>query len=857
MFRPTRRQFLKAAAAGAAVSVAPHLFARGAISAGEPENRPNILWISVEDISPTLGCYGDAYADTPNLDAFAAEGVRYENAFTHAPVCAPARSGIITGMYPTTIGTSWMRCSGVPPAEARCFPEYLRAVGYYCTNNSKTDYQFGNPPTAWDESSGSAHWRKRPRKDQPFFAVFNLGVTHESSTRRWKPGQQDHDPAKAPLPPYYPDTPVVRQNIACYYDKMSQLDGQVTRFLEELEADGLADDTIVFFWGDHGWGLTRGKRWVYDSGIRVPLLVRVPERWRTWAGAGDAKAVAPGTVATEFARFLDFAPTVLSLAGVPIPAHMQGRAFLGPQKGAEPDYVYAARDRMDETYDCIRALRDKKYKYIRNFMPYLTRGQHINYMDQTPILKEMRRLHAAGQLAPGPQMQFFEPRKPACELYDITRDPHEVHNLAGDPTYHPVVERMEAALLAKMKEIGDLGIIPECEFDAMKGGGRTDAPVFTVTGGGNGQPQIVRLTCPTPGASITYQALEETEDEGGTVLLPAAEATIHGKGAAKTGDHISRWRGKDTYVTWKAKVPTAGRLPVWIAQANAGQGGSEFELAVGDHTLTGRIRHTKDWEDWAWVRVGEVTIEEPGTVEVRITPVKQVAGRLGNVRAVAIGGTKPPAPRQSARWLLYHEPVQVAPGGRILAKAARLGYGTSPAATFTYGDAGSPPAQTKPDETPWRREINASGMIDRILAIKRYDGRWKEGKKAYLAALADPAGPVRYWAVVGLHQAHRDGPPPREILEKVRALLKDESPSVPIAAAHALVDWGEAEAGLDRLIEALRAPGDKTRLLAAHSLERLGEKAKPALAEIEKAAKGQGGYPGRLLPRVVAALRKA
>ena len=852
-----RRQFLKTTAAGAAASLAPHLFARGASAAAEPQKRPNILWLSAEDISPTLGCYGDAYADTPNLDTFAAGGVRYSSAFTHAPVCAPARSGIITGMYHTTIGTSWMRCSGVPPVEARCFPEYLRAAGYYCTNNSKTDYQFGNPPTAWDESSGSAHWRKRPRKDQPFFAVFNFGVTHESSTRRWKPGQQKHDPAKAPLPPYYPDTPVVRQNLACYYDRMSELDGQIVGRLQELAEDGLADDTIVFFWGDHGWGLTRGKRWVYDSGIRVPLMVQVPEKWRKWAGAGHAKAVAPGTVATEFARFLDFAPTVLSLAGVPIPGHMQGRAFLGPQKGAEPDYVYAARDRMDETYDCIRALRDKKYKYIRNFMPYLTRGQIINYMDQTPILKEMRRLHAAGELKAGPQMQFFEPTKPACELYDITRDPHEVHNLAGDPKYHDVVQRMEAALVAKMKEIVDLGIIPECEFDAMKGGGKTDPPVFTVTGGAGGRPQTVRLTCSTPGASITYQVAEQAKAAGGTVLLPAAKARIHGKGAKKTGDHISNWRGKDTYLTWKAKVPAAGRMPVWVAQANAGESGAEYELAVGDKKLTGRIQHTSDWGDWKWVRVGEVTIAKPGTVEVRITPTKQVEGRLGNVRAVAIGGEEPPVPSAGARWLIYHEPIQVATGQRVQAKAARLGYGTSAAATFTNGDAGSPAAQPKPDETPWRREINASGMIDRILALKAYDGQWKEGEKAYLAALADPAGPVRYWAVVGLHQAHADGPAPREVLEKVRALAKDEAPSVPIAAAHALVDWGEAEAGLARLVEALKAPGDKTRLLAAHSLERLGKKARPALDRIEQAAKGQGGYPGRLLPRVVKALKEA
>lgn len=859
MIRPTRREFLKAAAGAAAASLVAHLTAGPARAARAPEERPNILWISAEDISPTLGCYGDTYADTPALDRFAAEGVRYANAFTHAPVCAPARSGIITGMYHTTIGTSWMRCKGVPPVEARCFPEYLRAAGYFCTNRSKTDYQFALPPTAWDDCSRKGHWRERPRKDQPFFTIFNFTVTHESSTRRWKEGQQKHDPAKAPLPPYYPDTPIVRQNMACYYDRMSELDTQAAGVLKELDEDGLAENTIVFFWGDHGWGLTRGKRWIYDSGIRVPLMVRVPKKWRGWAGSGDPASVAPGTVEKAFARFIDFAPTVLSLAGVPIPAHMMGRAFLGPQKGKEPQYVYAARDRMDETYDCIRALRDKQYKYIRNFMPYLTRGQIINYMDQTPILQEMRRLHAAGQLKPGPQMQFFEPTKPVGELYDITKDPHEVHNLAADPAYRPIVERMEAALYARMKAIGDLGIIPECEFDAMKGSGKTADPVFTATGGGDGKPLALSITCPTPGASITYQVASGAKGGRGSVVLSAKHATIHGNGAKKSGDEIISYRGKDTSVSWNATLPKAGRLTVWLEQANAGAGGSEYDLAVGDHVLHGRIQHTADWDAYTWVKVGEVRAEKAGSCAIRITPTKQVDGRLGNIRAVAVGGTAPPAPAPAAsgsRWLLYHEPIEVGPGSRVQAKAARLGYGVSGTATFAYGDKGSPPAQPLPDETPWRKTINASGLIDRILALKTYDGRWKDGVPAYVKALADPAGPVRYWAVVGLHQAHAGGPPPQEMLGKVRALLKDEAPSVPIAAAHALVDWGEADAGLARLVEALSAPGEKTRLLAAHSLERLGKKALPVRDAIEKAAKGQSGYPGRLVPRIAKTLKE-
>ena len=363
----------------------------------------------------------------------------------------------------------------MPPVEARCFPEYLRAAGYYCTNNSKTDYQFGGFGAAWDDCSGRGHWKNRPDKSQPFFAVFNLGITHESQTRRFKPGQKfQHDPAKAPLPPYYPDTRLVRENLACYYDRMSQLDGQAQQILDQLEADGLADNTIVWFWGDHGWGLTRGKRFLYESGLRVPLMVRVPEKLRKWAGGGNASAAAPGTVEQEMVSFIDFAPTMLSLAGAKVPAHMQGQAFLGPQRPATPrKYVQGARDRMDETYDFSRTLRDKKYRYIRNYTPYLSLSQHINYMDRTPILQEMRRLHAEGKLKDGPQMQFFQPTKPVRELYDVIADPHNVNNLADDPKYADVVERMQKDLDDWMISIGDIGFLPESYFDSIKGSGCT------------------------------------------------------------------------------------------------------------------------------------------------------------------------------------------------------------------------------------------------------------------------------------------------------------------------------------------------------------------------------------------------
>ena len=250
---------------------------------------PNILWLSVEDISPNLGCYGDKHAQTPRLDALAKQGVLYKNAFVCAPVCAPCRSSIITGVYPTTLGTHNMRCHIKLPPEIKCFTEYLRKAGYYCTNNAKTDYQFTPPKTAWDVSSGKAHWKNRPKKDQPFFAVFNYTGTHESAVRgdakyrqtekRLAPNER-HDPAALVLPPYYPDTPAVRKDWARYYNCITAMDTWVADRLAELDEAGLADDTIVIFWSDHGVGLPRAKRWLYDSGIHVPLIIRIPEKFR-------------------------------------------------------------------------------------------------------------------------------------------------------------------------------------------------------------------------------------------------------------------------------------------------------------------------------------------------------------------------------------------------------------------------------------------------------------------------------------------------------------------------------------------------------------------------------------------------
>ena len=470
--------------------------------AGNGKKRPNILWISCEDMSSELGCYGYSNINTPNIDRLAAQGRKYTNAYTVAPVCAPNRSGIITAMYPNSIGSSHMRTTTdgyeyqcVPPPYVHCFTESLRAAGYYCTNNSKTDYQFAPPVTAWDRT-GNKHddWAGRA-DNQPFFSVINLTITHESQVRQPLEKDPVKDPDKVELPPYYPDTPLVRRDMARYLDNIETMDGQVGEILDRLENDGLLDDTIIFFWSDHGRGLPRGKRWVYDSGIQVPLIVR-------WPGK-----VKPGTSSDEMICSIDFGPTALSLAGVEIPAHMQGQAFMGEQNAAPRSYIFAFRDRMDETYDMIRAARDKRYKYIRNYHPEKPYAQRIAYMDLMPTMQEWRRLAAEDKLT-GPQKLFFADTKPVHELYDCDKDPHEINNLAYDPAYADVLERLQGAMDQWIEDIDDVGFVTENQLIERFWPGHvqphTLAPKFTPDGGGHRGPLRVSLASPTDGASVAW-----------------------------------------------------------------------------------------------------------------------------------------------------------------------------------------------------------------------------------------------------------------------------------------------------------------------------------------------------------------
>ncbi len=444
--------------------------------AGESDStrtRPNILWISCEDISAHLGCYGDPHAITPNLDQMAAEGVRYSNAFTAAGVCAPCRSTIITGMYQNSIGTHHMRCNAKLPKWLKPFPMYLRQAGYYCTNNSKTDYQFKKPSASeiWDSSGRKAHWKNRGKENQPFFAVFNFTGCHESgiaSESKYKSvtsiltPDQRQDPNKlTTLPDYYPDTAVTREDWKRNYELITAMDAWAGELIQEIKDAGLYENTIIIFWSDHGVGLPRAKRWLYDSGTHIPMIARIPKALRV-DGQGQSGSVDP-----ELVSSVDFGPTVLNLAGLPIPKEVQGRAFLGKNLTASRSYVYGARDRMDERYDIIRSVRDQRYRYIRNFEPLKPYYQYMNTPEKGATMKEIRKAEAAGNLSLAMAL-FSAPRKPVEELYDLKNDPQEIHNLSEDPKQQKRLKQMRNALTAWQNDVGDIGLIPEAEIEIQE-----------------------------------------------------------------------------------------------------------------------------------------------------------------------------------------------------------------------------------------------------------------------------------------------------------------------------------------------------------------------------------------------------
>lgn len=472
----TRRDFLKAAglcASGLVLSsgaVSPVAGAE-ATPALPPMPRPNILWITCEDTSPLLGCYGDPYAVTPNLNHFAGDAILYTNAYSTAPVCSPARSCLITGMYATSLGTQHLRSEVRIPAQIDPLPKLLRYAGYYCSNNFKEDYNFKDP-SMWNDSSPKAHWRNRPG-GQPFFSVFNITTTHQGQVNgtdeefearygsKLKPGER-HDPQLLSLPPFYPDTPAVRKYWARYYDLITIMDKQVGELLAQLEQDALTQSTIVFFFADHGLGLPRYKRTLYDTGLRVPLLIRVPTLYRRLSPLAAGRS-------DQLVSFVDFAPTVLALARVPAPGYMQGKPFLGESPAPARECIYGAASRVDEAYEMSRCIRDKRYKYIRNFTPHLSYAQPATYCDQAGIMQELRRVSAQGGMA-GIEKPFWEPAKPMEELYDTLTDPIECRNLAGSPEQRQRLESMRRQLWSWMAQTRDTGLLPEAEMNIRAAG---------------------------------------------------------------------------------------------------------------------------------------------------------------------------------------------------------------------------------------------------------------------------------------------------------------------------------------------------------------------------------------------------
>ena len=478
---------------------------------------PNIVWISWEDVGPHLGAYGDEYANTPNMDRLADEGFTYLNAYSNYPVCAPARATIITGQYANSFGGQFMRVRAIPGQDVKLFPEFLRKAGYYCTNDVKTDYQMEfDPDVVWDEIASGARWDGRA-PGQPFFSVINFGTTHEGRSRTenvsWVreiekalKGKR-HDPKQAPVPPYFPDNEIVRENIALYYANMTYTDSISNLVLERLEKEGLAENTIVMFWGDHGWGLPRGKRWPYQSGLRVPLIIKVPQKYRE-AMLGS-RNYQPGDKIGELVSFVDFAPTILSLAGIEIPDYMQGKAFLGSQAKEPRKYVYGGRGRMDETYDCMRTVIDDNYLYMRNYMWHLPYAQTVRSMERQAILQEWRRLHKEGKLNKA-QNTFFQYPKPVEELYDLKNDPHQIYNLAGEKRYQKTLERFREENKNHMLSIHDVGLITEQELDMMRWEDGK-CPKTTTPQADNNYRNYwngdveVSLSCSTPGASLVWK----------------------------------------------------------------------------------------------------------------------------------------------------------------------------------------------------------------------------------------------------------------------------------------------------------------------------------------------------------------
>ncbi len=447
-----RRSFLKTLGCGATAALIPGCMSETVPQEATNAKRPNILWLISEDTSPDFACYGNALVKTPHFDKLASEGALYTNAFATSPVCSPARSAFMTGMYQTSIGAhhhrSHRRDGYALPDPVDIITKYFRQAGYYTCNSAglaykklgKTDWNFAPKTNPFDGTD----WSQR-KPGQPFFAQLNFSMTHRTFKRDER---NPIDPETVELPPYYPDHPIARRDWADYLESIQVLDMQIGVALTWLEKEGLADDTIVMYFGDHGRPHVRGKQWLYEGGIRIPMIVR-------WPGK-----IEPGTVVDDLVSSVDFAPTFLRAAGIKPPKHLQGHPFLGPGRRTRK-YVFAARDRCDGTVDRIRCIRSQRYKYIRNYYPDRPYTQFNGYKKlQYPVLTLMQVLYRKGQLTPE-QARFMAASRPPEEFYDLEQDPFEMRNLADDPEYKKLLKQHRRKLDEWIKATHDRGEIPE------------------------------------------------------------------------------------------------------------------------------------------------------------------------------------------------------------------------------------------------------------------------------------------------------------------------------------------------------------------------------------------------------------
>lgn len=483
--------------------------------------KPNILWLVAEDLSPYIPSFGDSTVVTPNLSRLAAEGVRYPNFFSPSGVCAPSRAAIALGMYPTRTGAMHMRTGpwwnfyyqhpdsvwqnrriyeAIPPAGTHMHSTYMREAGYYATNNSKEDYQFRAEMTGWDDSSKEAHWRNRTSEEQPFFSIFNFGVTHESQIwARAKDSLWVPEDLEVNVPPYLPNTEIVRNDLRRMYSNIKIMDKEVGDILKQLEEDGELENTIIFWYGDHGGMLPRSKRTMYDTGINTPLIVRFPNK--QLAGMTDKQLLS----------FSDLKPTIMSIAGIEPPSSLDGQAWVGSYHRKEPrKYVHSAADDFDGCcHDRVRAVRDNRYKLIRNYLPDRPYYLAVDFREQMPSMQELLKLNAEGKLDEY-QVQWFRETKDSIELFDTKNDPFELHNVAEDPLYQAKLQELSNEMDRWIADTEDKGLVPEQEYlKSIWPNGKqpiTAVPQIEI------QNDSITITCATDGASIGYQWIEKNQE---------------------------------------------------------------------------------------------------------------------------------------------------------------------------------------------------------------------------------------------------------------------------------------------------------------------------------------------------------